>query len=296
MTEVFSLLGRWLREPLVHFLALGTLLFLAYSWVEGGRDVSNRIVVTRGQIDALAATFARTWQRPPTEQELKAQIDDFVREEIATREALAGGLDRDDVIVRRRLRQKLESLLVDITLDTSAPGDAELQAWLDVRADQFRREPEIAFRQIYLSPKKRGASVTEDALALREQLAKVTAGAGMNQLGDTSMLPGDLPLSPVSDVGRLFGQDFIRELVKLEPGRWAGPVTSSYGLHLVFVRERVAGRMPRLAEVRPQVERDFAAGRRQRQVDEMYRELLKRYQVSIESQRASERLSPTAAP
>ena len=61
----------------------------------------------------MAATFTRTWQRPPTETELKGLVDDYVREEIATREALAMGLDRDDTVIRRRLRQKLEFLVED---------------------------------------------------------------------------------------------------------------------------------------------------------------------------------------
>jgi len=270
-----------LREPLVHFLVLGALLFAAYAGLSGDRPGSSRIVVTPGQVDALIAAFTRTWQRPPGERELKAQLDDFVREEIATREAMEAGLDRDDPIVRRRLRQKLEAMVVDIMLDASAASDAELQAWLDAHADQFRREPQLALRQIYLSPKKHGAALAHDAGALLERLAEAGPEVDIDGLGDPLMLPDDMALAGSGDVARTFGSEFARRVLLLKPGRWSGPVPSSYGLHIVFVRERVDGRLPTLAEVRPQVERLFDAERRQRKVDEMYGTLLEKYQVVI---------------
>src|SRR5688500_1327809 len=107
------MIRRWLREPLVHFLALGALLFVVAHWEGGAGATSKRIVITPGQIDSIVATFTRTWQRPPTEDELKALVDDFVRDELAAREAAALGLDRDDTVIRRRLRQKLEFLAED---------------------------------------------------------------------------------------------------------------------------------------------------------------------------------------
>jgi hypothetical protein len=120
----------WLREPLVLFLAIGALLFLIFHfWGDGGSG-ANRIVITSSQIDAFAAQFARTWQRPPTDQELKGLINDYVRAEMATREAMAMGLDRDGTIIRRRLRQKLEFMAED-TINATPPTDTELQAWLD---------------------------------------------------------------------------------------------------------------------------------------------------------------------
>lgn len=125
----------FLREPLVHFLALGSLLFLFFAWRGGGSGTgSNRIVVTPGHVERLASGFARTWQRPPTEAELKGIVDDYVKEEIAVREASAMGLDRDDTIIRRRLRQKLEFLVED-AVPPAPPTDAEVLAWVNTHPD-----------------------------------------------------------------------------------------------------------------------------------------------------------------
>lgn len=128
--------ARWLREPLVHFLAIGALLFALSQW-RSGTGTSERIVITAGTIDALAAGFERTWLRPPTDEELKEQIDDYVRAEAAAREAVALGLDRDDTIVRRRLQQKLE-FMTEEEVDAPPPDDAALQAWLDAHPNAFR--------------------------------------------------------------------------------------------------------------------------------------------------------------
>ena len=125
-------------------------------------------MITPGQIDSLAATFTRTWQRPPTEVELKGLVDDHVRNEMATREAVALGLDRDDTVIARRLRQKLEFLVED-SADAAPVTDADLQAWLERHPDQFRKAPEVAFRQVYLSPDRRGDAAERDAQRLLAQ-------------------------------------------------------------------------------------------------------------------------------
>src|SRR4051794_23440023 len=98
-----------LKEPVLHFLLIGAALFLYFQWSGAGAGIArSRIVVSSGQVEHLAAAYVKTWQRRPSEQELRALIDDWVREEIAVREAMAAGIDRDDTIIRRRLRQRFE--------------------------------------------------------------------------------------------------------------------------------------------------------------------------------------------
>lgn len=242
-------MARWLREPLVHFVAIGTLLFVVFEW-QGAGPSSRRIVITPGQVEALAAGFARTWQRQATEEELKGLVDEYVREEIATREAMAAGLDREDTVVRRRLRQKWEFLAED-SGNVAPPTGAELQAWLDAHADRYRPETEISFEQ-----------------RLKD--------------GESRLLPANLERTSRGDVARLFGDGFAAAVLRVEPGRWTGPIASGYGTHDVFVKERREGRTPALADVREQVERDFIADRRQKTLHAAYEALLDRYQIVIE--------------
>jgi parvulin-like peptidyl-prolyl isomerase len=270
------------REPLVHFLLLGGLLFLYFEWRGGtGGPGSSRIAITPGLIEHLTSGFGRTWQRPPTDAELKGLIDDYVKEEIATREAVGMGLDRDDTIIRRRLRQKLEFLVEDAAAAVP-PTDAELEMWLKKHPQSFRAEPQLAFRQVYLNPQRRGASAPADARKLLAQLRAKGKDAATDGLGDASMLPAEQPLMPLREAERSFGADFAQELLTIEPGRWTGPVESPYGLHLVLVRERVAASTPRLAEIRPMVERELLAERRKRDLDTLYERLLQKYTVTID--------------
>jgi len=274
-------LARWLHEPLVHFFAIGALLFGVFHAEGSGGPGANRIVITSSQVDAIVAAFARTWQRQPTEQELKSQLDERVYEELATREAMAMGLDRDDAVIRRRLRQKFEFLAED-TADLAPATDAELQAWLDAHPDSFRTEPQVAFRQVYLSPERRGASLEKDAEALRTKLEAARPDENLDAWGDRLTLPNDVARSSRTEVARLFGDGFADEILKVRPGRWTGPIRSGYGMHVVFVRERDDGRVPALAEVRPQVERELTADRRQKQLDATYQKLLEGYRVVVE--------------
>jgi hypothetical protein len=275
-----------LREPLVHFLLLGGLLFLFFEWRGGSGPGSSRIAITPGLIEHVASGFSRTWQRPPTDAELKGLIDDYVKEEIATREAVGMGLDRDDTIIRRRLRQKLEFLVED-AVSSSAPTDADLQAWLEKHPESFRGEPQIAFRQVYLSPERRGASLRAAAQALLVRLRAKGAELATDQLGDASMLPAEQPLGPLRDVGRAFGEAFAQELMKIEPGQWTGPLESPYGLHLVLVRERVEAAAPELSEIRPMLERELLAERRKKELETLYERLLQKYTVSIDNPKAT---------
>ena len=280
MTE--SRRRRWLHEPLVHFLLIGAALFLFFSWTGGsGGPDSSRIVIGPGQIEHLAVGFARTWRRPPTPDELKGLVDDYVREEMATREARSMGLDREDTVIRRRLRQKLEFLVEDAA-EAVPPTNAELQAWLEANPEDYHREPEVAFQQVFLSPDRRGDRVEADARTLLQQLEALGPDADVEGLGDSIMLPGEFDLAPLVVASRMFGNEFANRLVELEPGRWVGPVTSGYGLHLVFVRERIEGRAPELEDVRDAVARDLLTSRRKEQLETMYERLLEEYDVVID--------------
>ena len=274
-------LRRWLREPLVHFLLIGATLFVFFAWTGGaGGPASNRITVTSAQVQQLAAAFTKTWQRPPTGTELKGLVDEYVREEIAYREAVAMGLDRDDTIIRRRMRQKLEFLVEDAASATP-PTEAELQVYLDAHGEAFRFQPQVAFRQVYVDTSL-GGDATVRAKALLERLRNAGPDAPLEGLGDSIMLDPEVPLQRQDELARLFGPEFASQVATLQAGRWEGPVRSGYGLHLVMIRTLVPGREATLDEVRGDVERELLGQRRREQLAAMYDELAGRYSVTIE--------------
>ncbi len=272
-----------LREPLLHFALLGGLLFAAYGFInrDAGAEPQD-IVVTTGQIENFAATFAKVWQRPPTAEELKGQIDQYVREEILSREAVKLGLDQNDTVIRRRLQQKMEFLAEDFAAGAE-PTDAELADYLAKHPDQFAEEQRFSFRQVFLSAEKRGDQLEVDAATLLADLQQRGAEADLSTLGDSFLLPREFNNEPQRDVTSQFGGEFAVELAKLKPGQWSGPIHSGYGAHLVFITRRSEGRLPALEEVRDQVKRELMNARRVEANQKFLHNLLKKYRVTIQS-------------
>lgn len=266
------------REPLVHFLIIGASLFLAFDLTQDKRpDAPNRILVDASQVEQLAAQFERTWLRPPTEAERAGLIESHVRDEVYYREALAMGLDQNDPQVRRRMRLKLEFLLEDLTA-AEPPGDEVLSAYLQQHPERFRVEPRLSFRQVYLDP-DRDRDLAADAERI---LADLRAGTAPDTLGDRSLLPYEQTAVSTTEIARTFGKTFAQAVTALQSGAWRGPLYSGFGAHLVQVSERREGRLPELAEVHAEVEREYLVERRQQLKDLAYQKLRKGYEVIVE--------------
>jgi hypothetical protein len=273
-----SRIKQTLQEPLVHFLLIGAALFLMFRFTTGpAGDGPDRIVVTPVQVEQLEARFSRTWMRPPTQEEMDGLIESHVRDEVYYREAAAMGLDRDDPTIRQRMRMKLEFLLEDLSVVGEA-SDQALTEFLQQHPGKFRVEPRVSFRQIYLDP-GRHQDLTAEA---RDLLKKLNQGAVPEEAGDRTLLEYEYVQAWQGDITQSFGEAFALEVVVLEPGKWAGPFYSQFGGHLVMVKERTDARLPELAEIRHQVEREYLALRRQELKDDTYQKLRAGYEVVIE--------------
>lgn len=271
-----------INDPLLHFLLIGAALFLAFVIFSKPADTPEQeILVTQGDIASLKANFKRTWQRPPTQQELNGLIEYRIRDEIAFREAKAMGLDKDDASIQRRLRLKFEVLVEDIA-GLSTPTEADLQDYFVKNRDTFSMEPQLSFDQVYFNGGEQTAA--ERAHELLAELQAAGPEVNPAQYGDPTLLPAEIPLSSASSVKRQFGDSFVDQLQTLATGKWLGPLQSVYGLHLVFVRQYIPGRFPDLSEVRSLVERKWTSQRREQVKEDAYRKLRDRYSVKIEPQ------------
>lgn len=274
-----------LREPLVHFLLLGLLVFAGFK-VTSRNEASEpgKIVVTQAQVESLVTGFSRTWQRPPTTIELEGLIREYIREEVCTREALALGLDKDDSVIRRRLRQKLE-FISDSVASQADPSEEQLQQYLLVHANSFRAERQFTFSQVYLDPQKHSQNLTCDINQMLAELRLAGSKSDVSKMGDSLLLEQNFEALSVGEVSKLFGERFASKLVELPVGEWSGPIESGYGLHLVIVTDRKDGSVPALADVRETVKRDWVNAQRSKTNEKFYQALLKRYTVTVEEPR-----------
>jgi len=275
-----------ISEPLFHFLLLGAVIFFI-----AGRSRSiavpsgEKIVVTQSQIESIVVGFSRTWMRPPTQEELQGLVNDYIRDEVLYREARTMGLDQDDVIVRRRMRQKFEFLAEDMAARIGPPSDQELEAYLRQHVDRYSEEPSFGFEQIFFSRERRGGSAEAEATATLARLRSKSA-IDIENLGDAFLLPSQFEKTSAGETARLFGEKFTNQLTKTPLGTWAGPIESSYGLHLVRVNARIPEVALPLANVRESVLRDLLGDRRKQELDSQYEKLRARYTVVVEPPKA----------
>jgi hypothetical protein len=264
------------REPLVHFALIGAALFVLYGSVNDGglASTDNRIVVSAGRIDQLVGIFQKTWQRPPTAEELKGLIDNFVLEEVYYRQAVAMGIDRNDAVIRRRLRQKFEFLTDDMAAAIS-PTDKDLTAYIATNQQKFKKDTSYTFSQVYMNSGEADADklITDTLERLRNGDTGPT-GSGL--------LPAYFESTSARVVDGSFGSGFSQILDDLETGQWTGPVESGLGTHLILLQDRVPGFVPELADIRPIVEREWANEKRIGTRQTINETLLANYDVVVE--------------
>lgn len=278
--DVVAFLKRAAREPLVHFMAIGAALFVVNGLINGPDEgpEGDVVVVSEGRVSQIAQSFILLAGRAPTREELQSLVDDFVSEEVGYREAIAMGLDADDTIVRRRMRQKIEFMIEDGAA-SEAPSESDLQAWLDAHPEKFRMPERRALRQVLLSADKRGARAAVDAEAA---LASLKAGGDPATLGDRSMLPAAIPLTTQEGVAALFGADFAAAAFAAGEGGWFGPVASPFGQHVALLVDVEPGRAVPLAEVVDRVHADWVETRRNAARDDFHARMRERYDIRIE--------------
>jgi len=289
-----SVMRKLLREPLLHFLLIGIGLFLLYDLLRGGDTGAPRdIVVTEARVEALAQSFATTWMRPPTTQEITGLVDDYIAEEIYYREAIAMGLDQDDTVIRRRLRQKMEFISEDAAA-AAEPTDAQLQEFLAKHPEKFLEPAQLSFRQVYLNTEKRGEQARVQAEQLLTELQAGRGPADLAMAGDPTLLPPDMQSASPQLIANTFGSDFAAQVEEAPVGQWSGPLQSGFGLHLVRVDERIAGALPAFDQIRPIVLREYQAEQRTLSNRKFLDSLRAKYDIRIEGP-AARLFEPTGA-
>jgi hypothetical protein len=268
------------REPLVHFLVLGALLFAVYGAVAGRERDPDSIVIGTAEVDLLTAVFERTWGHPPTPEEVRGLVDHHVREEIFYREGVAMGLDRDDPLIRKRMRQKVE-FLAESLHGFREPDEAALQAYFDSHRERYVTPVRVTFRQVYLG------TVMEGDVAPIVARLDAAGDADVSDIGRPTQLDASMESATSIDVARVFGEPFAAAVLDLAPGAWRGPIPSSYGLHLVRIDGRKDATIPALADVRETVKRDWQRDDSRLASEKYYAGIRTRYAVRVDDARVA---------
>ncbi|MEM6564413.1 MAG: peptidylprolyl isomerase [Pseudomonadota bacterium] len=261
-----------LRQPLLHFFAIGLAIFALFAVVDESPSAPDKPTITVSQQDAqwLADQFRATWNRPPQQRELDAMVEDFIAEEIYVREALSLGLDQGDKIVRNRLRQKME-FLTESGAEAATPDDQKLRQFYEDNAEQFSTAPRVAFTQVLIS---------QDQAGQAEQLrAALDNGRDPASVGQRTLLPLQVPPSARQAIDNTFGPGFFEALGRIDQEGWQGPVLSGYGQHLVRIDLVEHAQLPPFETMRDRVELIWRSYKAQSLRSERFATLKAQYQI-----------------
>jgi hypothetical protein len=281
---VSNKLTRLFKEPLLQFLIIGAAIYGAYVLFAAPEDDyrDTVVLVDANRIDAVISEWESRWNRPPTRQEIEGLIQAYIKEDVLYRQAVAMGLNEDDPITRRRMAQKLEFLTSDLAR-LQQPTDGELEQFFEQNQESYRDPNLISFTQIFIDPDARGDATLDDAAEILAQL--MAAGEPTEktmQLGDRFMLQNYFASATELDVRRQLGSGFSEQVMKLEPGRWHGPVLSGYGVHLVYVFDFTEAPPAEFEVVQARVLEDWHTQKREEFNEQFLESLKSRYEIIVE--------------
>lgn len=264
---------------MLHF-ALGALAILALDRVTSKRPTAPsrpRITISSAAIANLRADFEAQRRRPATPDDERALVDEYVRDEVLAREALARHLDDGDAVIRRRLVQKMQFLLDAQPVDE--PDDATLARWLDAHREEFRHAPSVSFALLLFSRERRGDAAERDARAALAAMPADEAPERAITRADPFLRGVSFTSMRFADVTEMLGYDVARALDALPLGRWQGPIEGPRGWHLARVTSRDPGGVSPLSAVRTEVRRRFVEERRATLAREATERLVRGYEV-----------------
>ena len=277
-------LKRWSREPLLHFLLLGLVLFGAYAYVQRGRggvESSKQLALSLDDLRTMPIYFQSQWHRQLTPAEFQAMVEDKVREEVLYREGLATGLDKDDTIVKRRMAQKMQFLAEDVAA-AHEPSTAELKAWFEKNSSEFALPSRYSFRHLYFFPDKRGKSAQADAATALTKIAGPPEDSKLAaSFADQFMFQDYYGERAPDALAKEFGPQFVVALEKLKPGSWQGQSESGYGWHLVYIDTVIPRRVPAFEEMEPDVKTAWLGEQKKVAWQKAYTEMRAKYSVLL---------------
>ena len=281
---MFEKLKNLAREPLLHFLLLAAGINLLYGALDQGDDATDSLTVRIGaeHLRSLSDQFSALWGRPPTADELNALIREQVRTEILYREAIAMGLDDGDMVIERRLAQKLE-LLAQGLVTPAEPEDELLEAWYAENIERFRPASRYTLTHVFFDPDRRDDAILDEARAARDELAQLDeVPEDIGDRGDRFMLQNYYPDRTEIELRKLFGSGFVEQIVDLEPSRWHGPVLSGYGVHLVYLNGVVTPPQPPFEAIRATLVDEWSREQVERQSEQFLDRIVDRYTIVVE--------------
>lgn len=273
-----------IKEPILYFFILGFVIFGLHSFLnrESQDDTDPLTVdVTSADIEWIRSSWEARMKRQPTQQELQSLVSSFIRDEILYREALAMGLNDKDLVIQRRLVQKLTFVIEDLA-ETMEPTDDELKNYMKENQGKYRIPEMMSFTHIYFNPDKRKAALKEAKIVLDRLKTAESLSEEAVSSGDMIMIASSFRKGSPDEIARVLGKEFADNLFSASEMGWQGPIMSTFGPHLVYIEEHIASKIPAFENIREKVKNDFMYERKNQVVDDAYKAVRSNYTILVE--------------
>ena len=272
-----SKLNTILREPLIHFLLIGAALFFIYSQVNDSTTEDEKLInITKLELNTITSQWIKAKGREPSEEEKQEQIQKLIQEKILYREAIAKGLDKNDLTIRRHLAKKMRYVYDDNSLIPQATNE-ELKEYFSKNSSKFIESESLSFNQVVFTPTENSKDINKDA---NEFLKKLQSSKSKK----ISTI-GDLVELSKKGIINTFGQEFASEAFTLDTKSWQGPIKTRHGLHLIYIHSKIDAKLPKFSEIEEKVNTEWQIEKREAANKVFYTQLYKDYEIVIEQKK-----------
>jgi len=270
------MIKKLLTDPLIHFLLIGMLFFVAYNLLNPSTNESDTIVISAGKIEQINNHFLTRWKRLPNEKELQRAIKAFATQDAYLREARSLGLDKNDAVINSQLHKKMLYLIEDIA-SAEEPSAKMLEDYYLLHQDKYLGPAIYSFTQVYISTERLKDELDQ---LLSTQQARIIKG--LAPVGDPSLMQSDFVEATNFQLTRNLGSEFPESLKGKPLNQWFGPIESALGLHFIYLTDHVAAKLGTLESVKEKVLDDWHY-QNKKNVQEKYEEqLLAQYKLEVQ--------------
>lgn len=259
-------LRQWLREPLLHFIVLGGVLFGVDHFIAGRADDPNTIVVGPEVNSEAIHVFEETRGRHPNEKELTALHRIWLDNEVLYREGLAMQLDKGDTAIRERVIFKALSV-VDANVKLPAIDDQQLREWFERHRDKYDDPARYNFEEAVLAGDNSEAAIRSFVATLNGG-APGDVGAGLRVFKDR----------PHANLVQSYGAEFAKALDAATPGTWQA-LQAGGSWHAIRLDAIAAPQPANYEQLRGVVMQDWTDATAAEQRTAAVRALAKKYNV-----------------
>ena len=269
---------QWIKEPLLHFLVLGAIIYVYFSMVHKEVVVdSKQIVLSSYEVQELKTAYEKAYEREVDKATLKILIAQKYHDSILLEKAFSTKIAYNDAVVTKRLLQKMQFVMLDSSKYTE-PTQKELYDYYTQNIQDYSRVKTISFSSVFFRNDKDTRIASTYGLLKVANVNSVDARA----FSDISSLPYHVDNASFEEIQGNYGKYFAKKLFSLKQGRWHKALQAKDGARLVYITHKEIESPYAFDDVESRVYNDYIQAQAHQQEEKAYKEIAAQYSLKVE--------------